>query len=64
MYNIFVDSPKKIITPSPYIQEVLEQHGAKCHECGSDLGVGDYLDNFFPYFDENNICKSCLEEGI
>lgn len=59
---IFFEAPRKQIVPSPYIQEVIQEHEAKCNECGADLGVGDYLDNFFPWFTENNLCEKCSKE--
>lgn len=59
---IFMELPRKQITPSPYIQQVLEDHGATCSECGNELGIGDYIDNYYPWFSEYNICDKCYKE--
>lgn len=30
-----------------------------CVKCGKPLGLGDYIDGYFPHFMEYNLCKEC-----
>ena len=34
-----------------------------CRECHEPLQKGDKVDGYFPYFTENNLCKSCEDSG-
>ena len=35
----------------------------KCEECKKPLGIGDYIDAYFPHYDEYNICREC-DKGV
>ena len=37
--------------------------GLTCLKCGKELKVGDYVDGFYPYEIEYNICKECEKQN-
>ena len=40
-------------------KEEIKSVGMKCSTCGKDLKIGDFVDGFYPYEIEYNICKKC-----
>jgi len=40
-------------------KEEIKLVGLYCSKCGKKLKNGDYVDGFYPYEIEYNICKEC-----
>lgn len=58
---IKITESRKLITEGliECYEEEFELFKPTCHKCGKPLELGDYLDGFFPYETEYNICKEC-----
>ena len=56
-----ITESRKLITESliECYQEEFKLLEPTCCKCDKHLGLGDYLDGFFPYEIEHNICKQC-----
>lgn len=52
---------RKLITENllEVYKEEFEMFKPVCSKCEKELGVGDYVDGFFPYEYEYDICKDC-----
>ena len=63
--RMFVCYSRKEITEEflKSYEEEIKTGGFNCSKCGAKLKVGDYVDGFYPYETEYNICKKCeIEE--
>jgi hypothetical protein len=72
MGGFVTDETGKVVmhinSPDILTQESIDfwekEYGAKlyCSKCGKRLQPGDKKDHHWPYFDDYNRCKKCLEE--
>lgn len=56
------NSPDRLTKESIEFWEREENIELRCSICYKRLEPGDQKDHFWPYFDEMNRCKKCLEE--
>lgn len=56
-----ISSPDGLTKESIEFWEREEGLELRCHKCGKRLQPGDQKDHFWPYFDDMNCCKKCLE---
>ncbi len=57
-----ISSPDGLTKESIEFWEREEDAELRCYICNKRLEPGDQKDHFWPYFDEMNRCKKCLEE--
>jgi hypothetical protein len=72
MGGFITDETGKVVmhinSPDILTQESIDfwekEYGVKlyCSKCGKRLQPGDKKDHHWPYFDDYNRCKKCLEE--
>ena len=57
-----INSPDRLTKDSIAFWEKECGEELRCSKCGRRLQPGDQKDHHWPYFDDDNRCKNCLEK--